>query len=163
MLFFCPLRRPSRNVQNLIYVSTLCKTLQEAAFLSFFFCSGASPPICFTSCSLFPAVLYGADRSKPRLVRRRGQRWPLWWGPLERKRVTGAFPIWRRNWQRVHIFLSQLWDNSTGQNHTGVLAWPQVKDGAWMWTPQWITVLFSSTRSPLPSLVTPPTPFFTLA
>ena len=44
------------------------------------------------------AVIYRAHSSKPRLVCGCGQCWPVWRRPMEGEYVTGAFPIWCRNW-----------------------------------------------------------------
>lgn len=66
-----------------------------------------------------PAVIHCENRSEPRLVCGRGQHQPLWWQPVERKCLAGSFPIRCGNWQWVHILLPQLWNHTTGKNHTG--------------------------------------------
>lgn len=91
--------------------------------LSFFSLYAPSPSRRSTSSSPYAAVVYRAYRSKPGLVCGCGQCWLVWWRPLERQCVAGAFPIRCRNWQRVHLLFSQLWDHPTGQNHTGGSAW----------------------------------------
>lgn len=93
------------------------------SFILFFLSNGPSPSIFSTSSSASPAVIYCANRTKSRLVCGHGQCWSVWWWPMERECVARALPIWCRNWQRLHIFISQLWDNPTRQNHTGRSGW----------------------------------------
>lgn len=92
-------------------------------FLFFLSPHAVSPSSRSTSSSRSAAVVYCASRSKSGLVCGSGELWPVWRRPLEKRRAAGAFPIRRRNRQRVHLLFSQLRDHATGQNHTGGSAW----------------------------------------